>query len=63
MKMEPKQLFANIALTIILGLVCFALLADLFAFWDDRTLFGNLTVLAAVCFVIGWFFLGLRNAW
>lgn len=54
---------ANITLTVILALVSAALLADLFAFWDDRTLFGNVVVLIAIAFTMGWFFVGIRGAW
>jgi len=55
--------FANITLTAILTLVCAVLLSDLFAFWHDRTTFGNVTMIAAVAFTIGWFFVGIKGAW
>lgn len=56
-------MFANVALTIILALVSLALLSDIFAFWHDRTVFGNAMMVAAVAFTISWFFVGMKGAW
>lgn len=56
-------MFANLTLTIILGIVSAVLLYDLFLFWDDRTTVGNVAVLLAVCFTLGWFFVGIKGAW
>ena len=56
-------MFANIGLSVILIFVSVVLASELYVFWSDRSLWGNLLVTLAVGFTIVWFLIGLTGAW
>lgn len=61
--MELKPLFANITLSAILLVVAVILVSEWYAFWHDRSLWGNVLVTAATMFIIGWLIQGIVGAW
>jgi len=56
-------MFENIALSAILIIVSVLLVSELYVFWDNRSLWGNLLVTLAVGFTVVWFLIGLTGAW